>query len=336
MAVRRRLHALGYRYRVDYRPLPDLRARGDLVFTRARVVVFVDGCFWHRCPQHATSPRHNGAWWRAKFDINVARDRATERRLAKAGWRVVRIWEHETPDERRRPDHSCAGPSSIRTPSCRTTSAMTSCTATVSANGITSLCGFPAATHSVTSISSCAYPPPVRGRDGSVSASPAVQHDRVRVVEAGQHVDPALGAEHPQLARRRAAQRAEQRRRPAAREAEHHRLLQVDAGVGERALRVDGVRVAQQHLRERDRVDGEVEHRATADGRVEEAVGRVRVGLHAQLALHRADLAERPVGDQLAKPHDRGLEPGPHRLHGERAGRPWRGRRSRASPPASP
>jgi len=99
MAVRRRLHALGYRYRVDYRPLPDLRVRGDLVFTRARVVVFVDGCFWHRCPQHGTSPRHNGAWWQAKLDINVARDRATERRLAKDGWRVVRIWEHETPDD---------------------------------------------------------------------------------------------------------------------------------------------------------------------------------------------------------------------------------------------
>jgi DNA mismatch endonuclease (patch repair protein) len=98
LAVRQRLHALGYRYRVDHRPLPDLRARGDLVFTRARVVVFVDGCFWHRCPQHATSPRHNGAWWQAKLDANVARDRATDRRLVDAGWRVVRIWEHEAPD----------------------------------------------------------------------------------------------------------------------------------------------------------------------------------------------------------------------------------------------
>jgi DNA mismatch endonuclease (patch repair protein) len=98
LAVRQRLHALGYRYRVDHRPLPDLRARGDLVFTRARVVVFVDGCFWHRCPQHATSPRHNGAWWQAKLDANVARDRATDRRLADAGWRVVRIWEHEAPE----------------------------------------------------------------------------------------------------------------------------------------------------------------------------------------------------------------------------------------------
>ena len=56
LAVRQRLHALGYRYRVDHRPLPDLRARGDLVFTRARVVVFVDGCFWHRCPQHVQEP----------------------------------------------------------------------------------------------------------------------------------------------------------------------------------------------------------------------------------------------------------------------------------------
>jgi DNA mismatch endonuclease (patch repair protein) len=99
LAVRQRLHALGYRYRVDHRPLPDLRARGDLVFTRARVVVFVDGCFWHRCPQHATSPRHNGEWWRAKLDANVARDRATDRRLAEADWRVVRIWEHEAPEE---------------------------------------------------------------------------------------------------------------------------------------------------------------------------------------------------------------------------------------------
>jgi DNA mismatch endonuclease (patch repair protein) len=99
LAVRQRLHALGYRYRVDHRPLPDLRARGDLVFTRARVVVFVDGCFWHRCPQHATSPQHNGEWWRAKLDANVARDRATDRRLGDAGWRVVRIWEHEDPED---------------------------------------------------------------------------------------------------------------------------------------------------------------------------------------------------------------------------------------------
>ena len=98
LAIRTRLHAMGYRYRVDHRPLPDLRARGDIVFTRARVVVFVDGCFWHQCPQHRTSPQHNGAWWAAKLAANVERDRATDRRLADDGWRVVRIWEHESPD----------------------------------------------------------------------------------------------------------------------------------------------------------------------------------------------------------------------------------------------
>jgi DNA mismatch endonuclease, patch repair protein len=99
LAIRTRLHALGYRYRVDHRPLADLRSRGDIVFTRARLVVFVDGCFWHQCPQHATSPRHNGPWWEAKLAANVARDRATDQRLATAGFRVVRIWEHEAPDE---------------------------------------------------------------------------------------------------------------------------------------------------------------------------------------------------------------------------------------------
>ena len=99
LAIRTRLHALGYRYRVDHRPVPAVRTRGDIVFTRARVVVFVDGCFWHQCPLHATSPRHNGAWWEAKLAANVARDRATDQRLDDAGFRVVRIWEHESPDE---------------------------------------------------------------------------------------------------------------------------------------------------------------------------------------------------------------------------------------------
>lgn len=95
MALRRTLHARGYRYRVDRPPVPDLRRRADLVFPGRKVAVFVDGCFWHRCPQHATIPGSNTAWWRAKLDANVTRDRDTDRRLAEAGWHVVRVWEHE-------------------------------------------------------------------------------------------------------------------------------------------------------------------------------------------------------------------------------------------------
>src|SRR4051794_32017565 len=75
LKIRRSLHALGYRYRVDFRMEPSFRARGDVVFTRKRVVVFVDGCFWHGCPEHATAPKNNAEWWRTKLEANVARDR---------------------------------------------------------------------------------------------------------------------------------------------------------------------------------------------------------------------------------------------------------------------
>ena len=96
--LRRRLHRLGYRYRVNH-PLPGMpRRRADLTFTAKRVAVFVDGCFWHGCPEHATSPQNNGAWWAEKLRKNVERDRETDARLAAAGWLVVRIWEHEDPD----------------------------------------------------------------------------------------------------------------------------------------------------------------------------------------------------------------------------------------------
>jgi DNA mismatch endonuclease (patch repair protein) len=78
--------------------LPGLRRRADIVFTKQRVAVFVDGCFWHVCPLHATYPKSNAAWWRAKLAANVARDRDTDRRLAGAGWAVVRGWEHEAAD----------------------------------------------------------------------------------------------------------------------------------------------------------------------------------------------------------------------------------------------
>jgi DNA mismatch endonuclease, patch repair protein len=71
----------------------------DAVFTRARVVLFVDGCFWHRCPQHGTSPNANSAYWGPKLDRNVARDRDTDTRLSALGWHVIRAWEHEDPVE---------------------------------------------------------------------------------------------------------------------------------------------------------------------------------------------------------------------------------------------
>ncbi len=95
MALRRALHALGYRYLVDA-ALPGMpRRRADLLFRGKRVAVFADGCYWHGCPTHRTFPRHNAAWWNAKIEANIARDGNTNRHLESQSWRVVRIWEHE-------------------------------------------------------------------------------------------------------------------------------------------------------------------------------------------------------------------------------------------------
>lgn len=97
MMLRRLLHARGLRYRVD-RPLPGMpRRRADLTFSSQRVVVFVDGCFWHGCPEHRTEPKNNGAWWAAKLARNVERDKETDAYLRDRGWTVLRIWEHEDP-----------------------------------------------------------------------------------------------------------------------------------------------------------------------------------------------------------------------------------------------
>jgi DNA mismatch endonuclease (patch repair protein) len=96
LALRRELWRRGLRYRVDVAPIRG-RRRADVVFTRAKVAVYVDGCFWHRCPLHATTPKTNQEWWTAKLDANVARDRATDENLSAAGWTVVRVWEHEEP-----------------------------------------------------------------------------------------------------------------------------------------------------------------------------------------------------------------------------------------------
>jgi DNA mismatch endonuclease (patch repair protein) len=94
LKLRSLLHRRGLRFRV-HALLPGLRRRSDIVFTRARVVVFVDGCFWHGCPQHGTWPKENADWWREKIEANKRRDRDTDARLTAAGWTVIRVWEHE-------------------------------------------------------------------------------------------------------------------------------------------------------------------------------------------------------------------------------------------------
>ncbi|MDZ7917541.1 MAG: very short patch repair endonuclease [Rhodococcus sp. (in: high G+C Gram-positive bacteria)] len=97
IAIRRELHRRGLRYFVDRAPIKGVRRRADLVFPRRKVAVFVDGCFWHSCPQHATFPKNNAQWWTDKLAANVVRDRDTDARLAEQGWTVIRIWEHEDP-----------------------------------------------------------------------------------------------------------------------------------------------------------------------------------------------------------------------------------------------
>ncbi|WP_269144791.1 very short patch repair endonuclease [Streptomyces luteolifulvus] len=97
VALRRLLHAQGLRFRIHRRPLPGIRREADVVFGPARVAVFVDGCFWHGCPEHATWPKNNSEFWRSKIEGNRTRDRDTDARLAQAGWLAVRVWEHEDP-----------------------------------------------------------------------------------------------------------------------------------------------------------------------------------------------------------------------------------------------
>ena len=99
LLLRRRLHARGLRYTVHRRPVAEVRRTADIVFSRVRVAVFVDGCFWHGCPQHATAPKTNAVWWSTKLARNVERDRETDALLADAGWSVVRVWEHEPPED---------------------------------------------------------------------------------------------------------------------------------------------------------------------------------------------------------------------------------------------
>jgi len=97
LAVRSLLHARGLRYRTNHRPEPTLRRTADIVFTRRRIAVFIDGCYWHGCPTHLAMPKSNVGYWAPKIERNRERDRETTELLKAAGWTVLRFWEHESP-----------------------------------------------------------------------------------------------------------------------------------------------------------------------------------------------------------------------------------------------
>jgi len=97
LRLRRAMHALGLRYRLQVRVPGNNGRRIDIAFTRERVAVFVDGCYWHGCSEHGTRPNTNREWWDWKIAKNVSRDRDTNTVLIKQGWTVIRIWEHEDP-----------------------------------------------------------------------------------------------------------------------------------------------------------------------------------------------------------------------------------------------
>lgn len=94
------LHARGMRYRRDFPVIAgDVRVRPDFVFTRRRVAVFVDGCYWHGCPDHGNIPKANSGYWTSKIARNRARDARVSDALRDSGWDVVRVWEHEPPSQ---------------------------------------------------------------------------------------------------------------------------------------------------------------------------------------------------------------------------------------------
>lgn len=100
LAVRSLLHARGLRYRVDYPMKVDgVRVRPDIVFPTPKVAVFIDGCFWHCCPEHGSLPATNTSYWLPKLEANVKRDGMHSRLLRESGWKVLRFWEHESPAE---------------------------------------------------------------------------------------------------------------------------------------------------------------------------------------------------------------------------------------------
>ena len=99
LALRSILHRRGLRFRVATRPIPDVRRTADVVFTRAKVAVFVDGCFWHKCPIHYRQPGSNVDYWVAKMKRNLNRDSEIDALLQESGWSVIRVWEHDDPEQ---------------------------------------------------------------------------------------------------------------------------------------------------------------------------------------------------------------------------------------------
>lgn len=97
IALRSALHRQGLRFRKHRTPLHGFRCQADVVFPPEKVAVFVDGCFWHDCPEHGRRPKNNADWWRRKIERNVLRDRRNDEVLADAGWIVIRAWEHQAP-----------------------------------------------------------------------------------------------------------------------------------------------------------------------------------------------------------------------------------------------
>lgn len=113
--LRSALHRRGWRFRKNVRiDAGSRRPRADIVFGRQRVAVFVDGCFWHGCPQHGRRPSSNSEYWNAKLQRNMERDRDTDVALAGAGWRVIRVWEHESIE-----DATAKVEAALQSPACR-------------------------------------------------------------------------------------------------------------------------------------------------------------------------------------------------------------------------
>jgi len=98
-ALRSAIFRKGLRFRVDAKPIQEFNRKADIVFRTAKIAVFVDGCFWHGCPIHGTQAKANAEYWRNKIKQNQLRDLDTNEKLKRAGWKVVRVWEHENPEK---------------------------------------------------------------------------------------------------------------------------------------------------------------------------------------------------------------------------------------------